>query len=264
VLTANCEPGCPEINSIFITALPASPAENFTALPACATLAIRNQKEGAPMNDNPKSKGELVIERIMQELDPGSPRYQALATARRFKSSWVELGEKLLQIQKSGQFQDWGYDSFEDYCSREIRIKKPTAQKLTLAYRYLEKDEPELLARQTELKPLPDFRSVELLRQAREEKSFSEEEYAGLCRAVIEEERSHPTVMKRFKEVAASREAGPDLEHLRKFALAAAHRLESALRSLVDLPPASHEELARLIACLEEKVEACKGTEENC
>jgi hypothetical protein len=208
------------------------------------------------MNDNPKSKGELVIERIMQELDPGSPRYQVLATARRFKSSWVELGEKLLQIQKSGQFREWGYESFEDYCTREIRIKKPTAQKLTLAYRYLEKDEPELLVRQTELKPLPDYRSVELLRQAREEKSFSEDEYAGLRRAVIEEERSHPTILKRFKEVAANREEGPDQRHLRKTALAAARRLESALRPLADLRPAYQEELAGLIACLEESVEA--------
>ena len=213
------------------------------------------------MNDNPKSKGEQVIERIMQELDPASPRYQVLATARRFKSSWVELGEKLLQIQKQGQFREWGYDSFEDYCSREIRIKKPTAQKLTLAYRYLEKDEPELLVRQTELKPLPDYRSVELLRQAREEKSFSEDEYAELRRAVIEEERSHPTILKRFKEVTASRDEGPDQVHLGKTALAAARRLESALRPLADLPPAFQEELVRLIACLEERVEVGEGGE---
>ncbi|HEY7745111.1 MAG TPA: hypothetical protein VIA07_02155 [Desulfuromonadales bacterium] len=214
------------------------------------------------MNDHPKSKGEMVIERIMQELDPASPRYQVLATARRFKSSWVELGEKLLQIQKQGQFREWGYDSFEDYCSREIRIKKPTAQKLTLAYRYLEKDEPELLVRQTELKPLPDYRSVELLRQAREEKAFSEEEYAGLRRAVIDEERSHPTILKRFKEVAATRsDEPPDTTIPLKSALAAARRLQTVLRPLADLPLEHLEELARLIACLEEMAEAGEGGE---
>ena len=207
------------------------------------------------MNDNPKSKGELVIERIMQELDPSSPRYQVLATAKRFKSSWVELGEKLLQIQKAGQFRDWGYDSFEDYCSREIRIKKPTAQKLTLAYRYLEKDEPELLARQTELKPLPDYRSVELLRQAREEKSFSEDEYAELRRAVIEEERSHPTVLKRFREVAATHTEAPDQTLPLKSALAAARRLETALRSVADLPPEIPEDIGQLVGLLEERLE---------
>jgi len=212
------------------------------------------------MEESPKSKGELVIERIMQELDPGSPRYQVLATAKRFKSSWVELGEKLLNIQKAGQFREWGYDSFEDYCTREIRIKKPTAQKLTLAYRYLEKDEPELLARQTELKPLPDFRSVELLRQAREEKAFSDEEYADLRRAVIDEERSHPTVMKRFKEVAAAHaEEPPDATIPLKAALAAARRLETALRSLPELAAAQDEALGQLIALLEERLEATRG-----
>lgn len=209
------------------------------------------------MNDNPKSKGELVIERIMQELDPASPRYQVLATAKRFKSSWVELGEKLLQIQKAGQFREWGYDSFEDYCSREIRIKKPTAQKLTLAYRYLEKDEPELLVRQTELQPLPDYRSVELLRQAREEKAFSEDEYADLRRAVIDEERSHPTVLKRFREVAASRaEAPADPALPLKSALAAARRLETALRSVPDLAPEIPEEIGALVGLLEERLES--------
>jgi hypothetical protein len=209
------------------------------------------------MNDNPKSKGELVIERIMQELDPTSPRYQVLATAKRFKSSWVELGEKLLQIQKAAQFREWGYDSFEDYCSREIRIKKPTAQKLTLAYRYLEKDEPELLVRQTELKPLPDYRSVELLCQAREEKAFSEDEYAELRRAVIEDERSHPTVLKRFKEVAAARaEEPPDPAVPLKSALAAARRLETALRAVADLPPEIPEDIGRLVGLLEKRVEA--------
>jgi len=207
------------------------------------------------MEESPKSKGELVIERIMQELDPESPRYQVLATARLFKSSWVELGEKLLQVQKTGQFREWGYDSFEDYCSKEIRIRKPTAQKLTLAYRYLERDEPELLARQTELKPLPDYRSVELLRQAREEKAFSEEEYAELRRAVIEEERSHPTILKRFREVATSRADEPDQVQLDKSALALARRLDSTLQSISGLPPGCRKEIGGLIEFLQERIE---------
>lgn len=232
--------------------------EKFSALEGlCYTLLPQYESEGVPMNDNPKSKGELVIERIMQELDPASPRYQALATARRFKSSWVELGEKLLQIQKTGQFRDWGYESFEDYCSREIRIKKPTAQKLTLAYRYLEKDEPELLVRQTELKPLPDYRSVELLRQAREDKAFSEAEYADLRRAVIDDERSHPTVLKRFREVAAARDDSPTDPALPlKNALSAARRLETALRSVANLPHEIPEGIGEIVGLLEERLEA--------
>jgi len=208
------------------------------------------------MEAPPKSKGQHLIERIMQELDPESDRYQVLATAKRFKSSWVELGEQLLRVSKEGLFRQWGYDSFEEYCAREVRIRKPTAEKLTLAYRYLEKDEPELISRRAELKPPPDFRSVDLLRQAREEKDFSDEEYAELRRAVVEEERSHPTVLKRFKEVSAARgdeTIAPTIPL--KAALAAARRLDSTLRALPD-PPAAHlENLADLIAGLEEELE---------
>ena len=76
------------------------------------------------MNDNPKSGGERHIEKIMQELEPESERYQVLDTAKRFKSSWVELGEKLLKVSSTARFSEWGYGSFEEYCVQEIRIKK--------------------------------------------------------------------------------------------------------------------------------------------
>ncbi len=201
------------------------------------------------MNETPKSKGEMVIERIMQELDPQSERYRILASAKQFKSSWVELGEKLLEVQQKGLFRQWGYDSFEDYCSREVRIKQPTAQKLTLAYRYLEKEEPELLARRTELKPLPDYRSIDLLRQAREELDLPADDYANLRRTVLEEERSHPTVQKRFREVAGENPADPQ-NSLRQ-ALAAARRLQTALPPLPELPAEFIDAVTRLVNWLE-------------
>jgi hypothetical protein len=213
------------------------------------------------MSDTPKSKGETVIERIMQELDPGSERYQVLAIAKRFKSSWVELGEQLIQVNSRGLFRQWGYDSFEDYCAREVRIRKPTAQKLTQAYHYLEKEEPELLARHTELKPLPDFRSVDLLRQAREEREFSEEEYAELRRAVVEEDRSHPTVLKRFKEVTANREDSPDQVQLLRSGLSAARRLETVIDQLDQVSTEQRQMVGDLIRQLEREIERGRSQE---
>lgn len=206
------------------------------------------------MNDTPKSKAELAIEEIMRQLDPASERYRILETAKRFKSTWVELGEQLVQINTSGKFRDWGYEQFEDYCSKEVRIKKPTAQKLTLAYHFMEKEEPELLARRTELKPLPDFRSVDLLRQARDEKGFSEEEYAELRKAVVEEDRSHPTVLKKFKEVSAVRCPEPsDPTKALRSALGAARRLETLIEEVPDVPDELFSSLARLVAYLEKQ-----------
>ncbi len=216
------------------------------------------------MDEAPKSSGERHIEQIMQDLDPASDRYQVLDTARRFKSSWVQLGEQLLKVNSQHLFRQWGYDSFEDYCAKEVRIKKPTAQKLTLAYRFMEKDEPGLLARRSELKPLPDYRSVDLLRQAREEKDFSEEEYGELRKAIVEEERSHPTVLKRFKEVAAARDDTPPdpIIHL-KASLSAARRLETSLRAVEGLPASCHEPIGPIIVELEGRLAALQNEREE-
>ncbi len=212
------------------------------------------------MNQNRKTRGEQLIEQLLAELDPGSERYRVLATARRFKSTWVELGEELLKVSREGLYRQWGYTSFDEYCSREVRIRKPTAEKLTLAYRYLEKEEPELLARHTELKPLPDYRSIDLLRQARED-DFPPEQFAELRKAVVDDERSHPTVLKHYREASAARRPA-DAEERRQLqnALAAARRLALTLKALQGLPAGHIDSLLSLITLLEERLASKEET----
>jgi len=200
------------------------------------------------MRETAKTKGELIIEQLMRELDPSSPRYQVLSTARQFKSSWVELGEQLMKVKNQAEFQGWGYDSFDDYCSKEIRIRKETARKLTLAYRYLEQEEPNLLGAERRLQPLPDYRAIDLLRQAREEQGFSDDEYDRLREAVIENDRSLPTVQKQFREVAHLHNppATDPLKQIRA-ALATARRLNNQLDELDDFSPDLLKELRGLM-----------------
>ena len=200
-----------------------------------------------------KTKGEQAIDELLQQLDPGSPRFRVLTTAKRFKSTWVELGEELLKVSRAGLFREWGYASFETYCRQELRLRQPTAEKLTHAYRYLEQEEPELLARRTELKPLPDYRSVDLLRQAREEHQLPPEQYAELRKAVIDDGRSLPTVRGQFRAAVAP--AGPSDRQALQNALAAARRLALALKSVPALPPAQPDATVQLVALLEERLE---------
>jgi len=188
------------------------------------------------MDDSKKTQGEKHIERLMQELQPESDRYRVLATAKLFKASWAELGEKLIDVSQRHLFRDWGYQSFDDYCSREIRIRKTTAEKLTLAYKFLEREEPGLLSRNEGLQPLPDYRSIDLLRRAREEEGFAPEAYQELREAVIENERSLPLVRKQFNEVSRQREEEVTARRRQvQAAHAAARRLESALPPLGEL-----------------------------
>jgi hypothetical protein len=201
----------------------------------------------------PKTKAEQHIEEIMQQLDPASERYRVLNSARRFKSSWVELGEELLKVNQEQLYRTWGYESFEDYCTREVRIKKPTALKLTQAYNYLAKEEPQLLSRQAELNPLPDYRTVDLLRQARQEEQLSVDQYDALRKTALEQARSHPTVLKQFKEMTAAGNSDPQAERMRhcKSALSATRRLLSSLEHLDHLAGAYQAPLMELLALLE-------------
>lgn len=212
------------------------------------------------MDDHLQSSGERHIERLMAELDPASARYQVLETARRFKATWVELGERLVEVSSSGLFRQWGYESFTDYCSRELRIKRPTAEKLTLAYRFLERREPALLARQHEPAPFPDFRAVELLRQAEEEQDFSVEEYAALRASVVDQERSLPTVRKQFREVVRSRGLAGTVDPLAPLreSLAAARRLAASLAGVAEVPEPLRHGVAELVTFLEAELQTLK------
>ncbi len=203
------------------------------------------------MAEQPKSRAEQAIENLMQQLEPGSPRFQVLESARRFKSSWVELGERLIAVNEKKLYREWGYVTFEEYCAKEVRIKKPTALKLTRAYRFLEKEEPQMLARQEELRPLPDYRSVDLLCKAREE-GLAEEPYHDLRRAVLEEERSHPTILKRYRDVAPPPPQDEREKAALRRALSATKQLESALGELPPLPDRLQPTLPALRVFLEE------------
>ena len=188
------------------------------------------------MNEIKQTKGEKYIEQLMQELQPESDRYRVLASAKQFKASWAELGERLVNVSQRNLFRDWGYDSFGDYCSREIRIRKGTAEKLTLAYKFLEREEPAVLARSEGLQALPDYRSVDLLRRAQEEGQFEPEQYQALREAVVEDERSLPVVRKQFQEVTRAREESITTSlRLARTSLSTARRLLTTLEPMGEL-----------------------------
>lgn len=195
--------------------------------------------------ETPKTRTEERLEALMEQLEPGSPRYRVLASARQFKSSWVDLGEKLTRVNRERLYREWGYNEFDAYCSQEIRIRKATADKLTRAYNFLEQDFPERLSDQ-QLQPLPDFRAVDLLCRARQE-AFPEEQLEQLQRAVFEEQRSLPTVRQQFNRLVETRATEEELGERRlRSVLQAARRLAGALAELPELAAELPEQLREL------------------
>jgi hypothetical protein len=117
------------------------------------------------------SRAEAQITTHIEELPASSIRRKVLEGARRFKSSWVELGRLLSQVKREALWREWGHPSFDAYVTKELFIRKQTAEKLTMSFGFLERHEPELAglppaAGRDHGRPAPPFEVIDVLSRA--------------------------------------------------------------------------------------------------
>ena len=155
-----------------------------------------------------KTKSIHQIEERMENLEPGSLRYKILDSARRFKSSWIDLGQVLFSVYKDKLFKDWGYLTFEAYCSKEIGIKQMTAMKLLKSYSFLEDEEPAFLKRESldDRKPsqIPSYESVNALRIAKQSGKLPEDDYEALREEVLDHVKEDAEIKKKIRYILKS------------------------------------------------------------
>jgi hypothetical protein len=195
---------------------------------------------------------ERIAARI-EDLPEGSLRRRVLEGARRFKASWVELARLLAQVRREGTWREWGFQSFERYCARELFIRKQTADKLTASYGFLERHEPEL-ARAREPRGAPAFEVIEVLSRAEAAGRLPAGAYQALREEVLERGATPAAVNRRLAErwgPPPRPAAPPPSERLSRLA-AAARRLAEGCRDEVSLP----EALRRRAEALADELEA--------
>src|SRR5688572_12147959 len=96
------------------------------------------------------TKTDLEMEARMQAVAGDDERVDAIAKARMFKRSWIELAEALSGIYDRESWQGWGYESFDAYCKRELHLTPGTALKLLGSFRFLKTSAPRVLTRALE------------------------------------------------------------------------------------------------------------------
>lgn len=173
------------------------------------------------------SKAIERIEERQASLEPGSLRYEALEAAKRFKTSWVELGRMMWTVYKDKKYREWGYLSFEAYCAKEVGIREATAKKLLHSYFFLEKEEPTILKQLTEDPPaqLPNVDSVNMLRLLNQKQgAVSPEGYQKVRSYVLEKGKEAPEVR---REVRSLMEAQVDPAEARE------SRRSSSIRRMI-------------------------------
>jgi len=200
----------------------------------------------------------MELEARIQAFQGDEERVELLRRARRFKASWIELGEVLQIALQERRFLRWGFASFDEYCRKELHLKPETAYKLTGSYAFLHKRAPEVLRRDGLSAPIPSADAVDFWRRVEERADGTEAPAAARQeprRAVIEDAQPAAALKRRYQEVFFPLEPSDQAERDRVQLLAATRRLAQLLAATRLVPKPLVEEvdarLERLVVALQ-------------
>lgn len=170
------------------------------------------------------------------DTDISSFRDKVLETAKQFKTNWLELARHLYIVKKDKCFKEWGYIDFDKYCTKELAIKKQTAFKLLSSYYFLTQKEPQFLEEEIlhkkDVKNIPSFEAIDVLRRAKAKKDLSEGDYGHLKEAVLEKSMEPREVGKQLRSMLwAAKNVDPEAERINR-RVAIIKRLLGTLKTL--------------------------------
>lgn len=146
-----------------------------------------------------KIDGELAdAENQFASSDP--ERAELIARARRFKSSWIELAEALVEVKRSARFRDWGYEDFGTYAKKELHLRQETIDKLTGSYSFLQRRAPEVLVRDGVAHEIPSYQAIDYLRRVEAQEDTPREVVREIEKKLLEEQVPVSKVAKEFGE----------------------------------------------------------------
>jgi len=206
-----------------------------------------------------RSQAEKDITRRMESFGDDAQRVDVLSRAARFKRSWMDLAEALMDVRNSGFVERWGFGSFYEYCQKELHLRKSTADKLTASFGYLNEHAPDVLRRDGLSEPIPQPDTIHALARARRAEQVPDPLFRAIQADAMDSDMSPASLARRFKEAigddAGSQEA---VERHATRAVTLARRLAGILADLQpglpgDLAADVEEQLGRLISFLDER-----------
>jgi hypothetical protein len=201
---------------------------------------------------------EKIRARI-EDLPEESMRRRVLECARQFKASWVDLGRMLSEVKHEELWREWGFATFDAYCAKELFIRKPTADKLTMSYGFLSRHEPSIV-RGKEPRPAPSFELIEVLSRAEAAGRLPEGGWQELREDILESPPTPAALNRQLSERYGpaprpeARPHGSEEERVRRL-LAMARRLERACAAEDGIPRAVAERARALADDIAELIE---------
>jgi hypothetical protein len=219
----------------------------------------------------------------LEESGADPQRLQALRSTQRFKRSWVELAQILVDIRRGAMFEAWGHEEFYAYCAAELFLKRATVDKLTISFSTLQRLAPNVLKWDGVEREIPSYQAVDYFSRAMGTADAPDraandaaaapppprEVIKELRHAVFDEGQSVAELRRRFDPILHPKPAGAEqLDTINK-AMAVARKLAELLPDvdgLTDKRMATTEkalgglrqELEELAAPLREKLERAR------
>lgn len=184
-------------------------------------------------------------------------RLELVQRAQKFKRSWVELAESLIQLRKNHAYRQWGYGDLHEYCNKELSIRAATVDKLLLSFTTVQHHAPEVLARDGVAREIPSLDAVDYFSRAigNEEKpgpfrrlDAPDQMLEQLRSAVFDEGQNVRELTKRFNPVLRPKPEAPDPQDAVKRARSTAQKLVQLLPEVSGLTEAR---VARVQAAIE-------------
>ena len=183
-----------------------------------------------------KNRSIEKIEERMQNIEEDSMRYEILNSVKKFKTSWIELGQSLYSVWKDKLYKAWGYSKFDFYTAKEIGIKKQTAMKLLKSYYFLEKEEPRFLDKNyvdgANATQVPTAEAVDILRKAKYKKTLDHDDYRMIKEKLFDKGKDAGEVKKDLTQLIKEREELDPDEAREKRKEATIKRMLSILKNL--------------------------------
>jgi hypothetical protein len=168
-------------------------------------------------------------------------RQTVLHASKRFKSSWVEMGKLLVEVLQKEAYREWGFESFEAYCYKELRLKKSTVDKLTRSYSFLDKHEPKAMSQPDIAEVAPPFEVVEVLAGAEARGDLSAQEYRSIRDSIWNPEVAVSELKRDISEKFGPPPPKPDDSQQLKRLASLAKKLAEELEAFKKVPRAVAE-----------------------
>lgn len=148
---------------------------------------------------------DRALEALEEQHADDPERATMLRLSRRFKTTWIELGEALAHVKRDGSWKKWGYESFEVYAKNELKLRGDTVEKLTGSFLFLHKRAPEVLKRDPVGETaLPSYMAIDYLRRVEEkaetDASIPKEAVAEVRHKILDEGQPMAKVAKLYKD----------------------------------------------------------------